>query len=149
MKVSKPKSTAIEKRNRLFTIQGWLFDGVSDRLIVRQIMATWNLGERQAERYVKEAYVTNAKIEGITLENKRQMKIAEYQHRKRSLDSKFKNTPEGIRVLNEIDKMIDKLEGIELPKNIDITTKGESLNYRPIFGELDSVFENDKANDSE
>jgi hypothetical protein len=31
----------------------------------------------------------------------------------------------------------------------DHTTKGESLNYRPIFGELDSVFEDDKANDSD
>lgn len=36
-----------------------------------------------------------------------------------------------------------------LVERLDQTTKGESLNYRPIFGELDSVFENDKANDSE
>lgn len=129
MKKSKPKSTAIEKSNRLFTIQGWLFDGVSDRLIVRQIMANWNIGLRQAERYVKEAYTTNAKIEGISLENKRQMKISEYQHRKRNLESRFRNTPEGIRVLNEIDKMIDKLEGIERPKQLEVQTSVKPIEF--------------------
>jgi hypothetical protein len=127
--MKKQRATDIEKSNRIFTIQGWLFDGVSDRLIVRQIIANWGISLRQAERYVKEAYTSNAKIEGITLENKRQMKISEYQHRKRTLDSKFRNTPEGIRVLNEIDKMIDKLEGIERPKQLEVQTVVKPIEF--------------------
>ncbi len=118
--MKKPRCTAIEKGKRLFTIQGWILDGVPDRLIVKQILQQWDIDIRQAERYVKEAYVKWSKIDGVTIENKRQMKIAEYQQRKRNIEPRFKNTPEGIRALNDIDKMIDKLEGLELAKKIQI-----------------------------
>jgi hypothetical protein len=149
MKASKPKSTAIEIDKRLFTIYGWLLEGVPDRLIVQQILQTYPIGIRQAERYVVDAYKKYKKIEGINIEAKREIAIAGLKQDIRSLRPEFKGTPAGLRAVNAIKKEITKLEGIELPKHIDITTKGESLNYRPIFGELDSVFENDKANDSE
>jgi hypothetical protein len=149
MKISKPKSTAIEKEKRLLTIYGWLLEGVQDRLIVQQILQTYPIGIRQAERYVVEAYEKYKKIEGISIERKRDIAIAGLQQDIRSLRPEFKGTPAGLRAVNTIKKEIAKLEGIELPKHIDITTKGESLNYRPIFGELDSVFENDKTDDSE
>lgn len=50
---------------------------------------------------------------------------------------------------NERVNAIAKLLPYILPKQsevkADLTTKGESLHYKPIFGELDSIFENDKT----
>lgn len=147
--MAKQRATAVEKEKRLFTIQGWILEGVPDRLIVKQVIQMWPIDLRQAERYVKEAYISWSKIVGIDIDMKRELKIAELKQLKRSLSPEFKGTPSGIRAIMMIEKEIIKLEGIQLPKQIDITTKGESLNYRPIFGELDSVFEDDKTNDSD
>lgn len=147
--MKKLRATAIEKSNRLFTIQGWILEGVPDRLIVKQVIQMWPINLRQAERYVKEAYSNWSQIQGVSIEMKRELKIAELKQLKRSLSHEFKGSPTGIRAIMMVEKEIIKLEGLQLPKKIDITTKGESLNYRPIFGELDSVFEDDKANDSD
>ena len=53
------------------------------------------------------------------------------------------------KAIKEYQTEISKIEGDYAITKLDHTTKGESLNYRPIFGELDSVFEDDKANDSD
>lgn len=120
MKSSKPKATDIEKSKRLFTIQGWILDGVADPLIVKQITQQWNLSKRQAFRYIKEAYTDWHKIEGVTLDMKREMKIAELKQAKRSLQEQYKGTPSGIRALMMVEKEIIKLEGIVLPKELKI-----------------------------
>jgi hypothetical protein len=147
--MKKLRATAIEKSNRLFTIQGWILEGVPERLIVKQVTQMWPIDIRQAERYVKEAYSTWSQIKGVSVEMKRELKIAELKQLKRSLSQEYKGSPAGIRAIMMVEKEIIKLEGIQLPKHIDITTKGESLNYRPIFGELDSVFEDDKTDHSD
>ena len=125
----KNRATDIEKSNRLFTIQGWLLDGVSDRLIVKQTIQQWGLSKRQSERYIREAYIDWQKIEGVTLDMKREMKIAELQQRKRNMDARFKTTPEGIRVLNEIDKIIIRLDGIEPTKRIEVQTSVKPIEF--------------------
>ena len=125
----KKRATDIEKSNRLFTIQGWLLDGVSDRLIVKQTIQQWGLSKRQSERYIREAYIDWQKIEGVTLDMKREMKIAELQQRKRNMDARFKTTPEGIRVLNEIDKIIIRLDGIEPTKRIEVQTSVKPIEF--------------------
>lgn len=147
--MAKQRATAVEKSNRLFTIQGWILEGVPDRLIVKQILQLWPIDLRQAERYVKEAYENWKKIEGVNIDMKRELKVDELKQLKRSLSQEFKGSPSGIRAIMMVEKVIIQLEGLEMPKKIDLTTNGESLNYRPIFGELDSVFENDKTDDSE
>ncbi|MEC4050653.1 hypothetical protein OX284_014535 [Flavobacterium sp. SUN046] len=146
--MTKQRATAIEKEKRLFTIQGWILEGVPDRLIVKQITQLWSLDVRQAQRYIKEAYIKWSKIEGVSIEMKKEMKIAELKQLKRSLDAKYKGSPEGIRAIILVEKEIIKLEGLEQPKRIDHTTKGEKINYTPIFGQLDPIFKNDKTNDS-
>jgi hypothetical protein len=47
-----------------------------------------------------------------------------------------------------IEKMLDRSIG-RAHQTTDITTNGKDIVYTPLWGELDSVFENDKANDSE
>lgn len=126
---SKPKSTNIEKANRLFTVQGWILDGVADRLIVKQIMQNWNLSKRQSERYIKEAYADWAKIEGVNIDMKRELKIAELKQLKRSLISQHKGTPNGIRAVMMVEREIIKLEGIVLPKELKLQTAVEPIEF--------------------
>ena len=129
MKVSKPKCTAIEKSNRLFTIQGWILDGVPDRLIIKQIVQTWNLSVRQSERYIKDAYSDWAKVEGVSIEMKRELKIAELKQLKRSLSNQHKGSPAGITAIIAVEKEIIKLEGIERPKQLEVQTSVKPIEF--------------------
>lgn len=132
--ISKPKATNIEKEKRLFTIQGWILDGVPDRLIVKQISQTWNLDVRQAQRYVKEAYSTWRKIEGVNLDMKRELKISELKQLKRSLTSQHKGTPAGIMAIIRVEKEIIKLEGLELPQQIELQTTIAPIELKIVNG---------------
>lgn len=129
MKVTKPKATNIEKSNRLFTVQGWILDGVADRLIVKQITQQWNIGIRQAERYVQNAYKDWSKIEGVSIDMKRELKIAELKQLKRSLLQQHKGSPTGIRAIMTVEKEIIKLEGIVLPKELKIQTTVKPIEF--------------------
>ncbi|MGV3695514.1 hypothetical protein [Flavobacterium sp.] len=130
----KERATAIEKETRLFTIQSWILDGVPDRLIVKQITQTWGLDVRQAQRYVKEAFASWKKIEGVNLDMKRELKIAKLKQDARSLKPEYKGTPAGLRAVNEIEKEITKLEGLELPKQIHLQTKIPPIELRIVNG---------------
>lgn len=131
----KPKATNIEKDKRLFTIQGWILDGVADRMIIKQIMTTWNIGLRQAERYVKEAYDGWKKIEGVNLDMKREMKISELKQLRRSLKETYKGTPAGISAIMAIEKEIIKLEGIELPKTVKLELpEVDAIEFNVVYG---------------
>lgn len=114
------RATKIEKEKRLFIVQGWIIEGVQDNLIVKNIVERWELDVRQAQRYVREAYEKWKKIEGVNIEMKREMKIARYQQLIKSLKEEYKGTPSGIRAIAEVEKRIDLLEGLELPKTIKL-----------------------------
>jgi len=118
--MAKQRATAIEKNNRLFTIQGWILEGFPDRLIIKQILQLWPIDLRQAERYVKEAYASWSQIEGVSISMKRDLKIAELKQLKRSLGQQHKGSPTGIRAIMMVEKEIIKLEGIVLPKYIEV-----------------------------
>lgn len=131
----KLRCTDVEKTIRLFTIQGWILDGVSDRLIVKQILQQWSIGLRQAERYVKEAYSSWSKIEGVNIEMKRELKIAKLKQDIRSLKSEYKGTPAGIQAIMAVEKELIKLEGLELPKQIHLQTNVPAVEFRVINGQ--------------
>lgn len=114
------RATLIEKEKRIFQIQGWIIEGVQDRLIVKNAITAWDIDVRQAQRYVREAYEKWQKIEGVNIEMKRELKIAELKQIKRSLKDQYKGTPSGISAIMAVEKEIIKLEGIELPKNVII-----------------------------
>ena len=86
--------------------------------------------------------------EDVTIDLKREAKIAELKQIKRSLKEEHKGTPAGIRAIMAVEKEIIKLEGYVI-KKVDVTTNGESLNYQPIWGKLDPVLNDKKNNSSE
>lgn len=113
------KVTKIMKEQRIFTVQGWLIDAVPNALIIKQIMNNWDLSRRQAVRYLDEAFKEWNTETAATIEEKRQTRIAWLQNEIRSLDPKFKNTPQGKRTLLAFAKEISKLEALYPPKKIE------------------------------
>lgn len=112
--------TKIEKERRIFTVQGWLIDGVHDNLIIKQMKTEWDLSLSQAKRYLKAAYSDWKQNEGIEIEDRRATKIAELKQEKRSLRPEYKGTPAGINAIVRLEKLIIKLEGIEPAKKHEI-----------------------------
>ncbi|MCZ8144877.1 hypothetical protein [Flavobacterium sp.] len=121
-KKEKNRVTKIEKERRLFIIQGWIIEGIQDNLIVKNIVekTDWGIDVRQAQRYVRDAYLSWQKIQGIKIDAKREMKIARLQQLTKSLGEEYRKTPSGLRTILAIEKEITKLEGINLPKKIQI-----------------------------
>jgi len=112
----KNRATNIELEKRIFTIQGWIIEGVQDHLIARKVSEEMNLSVRQSQRLVAKAYNSWKKLPGVKVEQSRLLAIARMEQAKRSLKQEFKGTPAGLKVLLEYDKEINKLKGIDLPK---------------------------------
>lgn len=114
------RATNQELDQRVFTIQGWIIDGVQEFLIKKQAVTQWGVSFRTAKRYVQMADDGLKPSREVTIEDKLARKIAELQQRKRSIEAKHKHTPQGIRALNDIDKMLIRLEAIEPPRRIQL-----------------------------
>jgi hypothetical protein len=130
----KKHCTKQEREKRIFMVQGWIIEGLQDRLIIKNIMQLWDIEIRQAQRYVKEAYENWKKVEGVNLDMKREMKIARLQQLVKSLKDQYKGTPAGISAIMAVEKEIIKLEGLELPKKIQLQSSVPPLELRIING---------------
>lgn len=119
------RSSKIEKEKRIFTIQGWIIDGVQDYLIEKQIM-NWGIGRRQMKRYVGEAYRRWRKDAEITIEQRRDARIAELQQDIRGMDEKFKKTPLGLRTMLSYKKELSKLENLYPIKKVQLSNDPEN-----------------------
>lgn len=118
--IKKGRATKAETARRVFTIQGWILDGVQNHLIIKQVTEDWELSDRQAERLISKAFNEWNEIDGIKIEEKRRMKIAQLKQDVRSLKPEFKGTPSGLRAKLSYEKEIMKLEGLYLPKETKI-----------------------------
>lgn len=125
------KVTNVIKEQRIFTVQGWLIDSVPNALIIKQIVDNWNLSRRQAIRYLDEAFKRWNTETAATIEEKRQTRIAWLQNEIRSLDSKFKNTPQGKRTILAYAKELSKLEALYLPKKIEHSGNPDNPVFTP------------------
>lgn len=105
------KASKIEYEKRVFTIQGWIIDGVQDYLIKKQVL-NWGISKRQSERYISEAYQRWKKDKTIDLDQRRDARIAELQQDIRGMDDKFKKTPMGLRTILAYKKELSKLEDL-------------------------------------
>lgn len=109
--MSKQKASQLEKEKRIYTIQGWIVDGVQDYLILKQVQ-NWDISIRQARRYIAEAYERWKKDASIDIERRRDARIAELQQDIRGMDEKFRKTPLGLRTMLAYKKELSKLEDL-------------------------------------
>ncbi len=111
--MSGARATKIETEKRVFTIQGWIINGVPDYLILKQIeQSDWNVKRRQAKNLLKKAYEIWHENEEATIEEKRSLRIAELKQDIRNMRPEFKNTPKGMSVLLSYKKELNKLEAL-------------------------------------
>jgi len=112
------RSSKLETEKRVFTIQGWIINGVPDYLILKNIEQQFMnkdgeyIKRRQSKVLLQKAYKIWHDEQEATVEQKRSLKIAELKQDVRSMDAKFKNTPQGMAVLLNYKKEINKLEAI-------------------------------------
>jgi len=112
------RSSNLETEKRVFTIQGWIINGVPDYLILKNIEQQFKnkngifLSRSQSKKLLQKAYKIWHEEQEATVEQKRSLKIAELKQDVRSMGSEFKNTPQGMAVLLNYKKEINKLEAI-------------------------------------
>lgn len=109
--MSRQKASQLEKEKRIFTIQGWILDGVQDYLIEKQVI-NWGISSRQAKRYIKEAYDRWKNDSTIDITRRRDARIAELKQDIRGMDEKFRKTPLGLRTMLAFKKELSKLEDL-------------------------------------
>lgn len=114
------KTDSIEYEKRIRVVQEWIIDDWPYSDIVTQIVAKWDIQERQAKRYIKDAKERWVEDEQEVLDKKRAMKIMSLKKLKRSLQERFKGTPQGISAVLGVEKELIKLEGLETPQKIEV-----------------------------
>lgn len=124
--MKKNQATKLEMEKRIMTVMGWIIDDISYPLMVAQIVNNGWCGERQARNIIRAARERWIEEPIKDLHKKRQLKIKELQARKRTLADKYKGSPSGIFALNQIDKMIIDLEGLDSPKVVEVEARGVS-----------------------
>lgn len=116
------RATQIEIEKRLLTIQGWIIDGVPANLIVQQILLKdWCKSDRHAERMVAAARKKWIAYESEDVLERRKLKVQQLQHLKRSLQERYKGTPDGIRAIVAVEREIIKLDGLAAPVKIEVS----------------------------
>ena len=122
--MAKKRADKNEYTKRIFTIQGWIVEGVQSALIVRQVLNNgWCESQRHAERMLKAARDAWTEIPEAEIAQKRRLKITQLEQYKRNLKEEFKSTPAGIRALVAIEKEIIMLDGLRKPNKIELTGK--------------------------
>lgn len=112
------RSSKLETEKRVFTIQGWIINGVPDYLILKNIEQQFKnrdgqfIKRRQSKVLLQKAYKIWHEEQEATIEQKRALKIAKLKQDIRSMGSEFKNTPKGMAVLLNYEKEINKLEAL-------------------------------------
>jgi hypothetical protein len=106
------RSSKLETEKRVFTIQGWVINGVQDYLILKNIEQEWGVCRRQSKNLLQKAYKIWHEDQEATVEQKRALRVAELKQNIRSMKDQYKGTPQGMTAVNQIQKEINKLEGI-------------------------------------
>ena len=119
--------SALVHEKRIHQVQSWILQDIPSDMIVRQIIQLDWCKERQARVYLKDASERWAKAASNDIETKKRIKIAELQERKRSLKEEFRGTPGGMKILNDIDKMIIALDGLNTPVEVNLNYRTQEL----------------------
>lgn len=111
-----PRVDKVEYERRIRNVQEWLVDDWPYQDVITQITKKWDLEERQAKRYIKDARERWSKAAQIKIDERRGRRIESLQKLKRSIKAEFMGTPAGMQAQLAIEKEIIKLEGIAIIK---------------------------------
>lgn len=111
----------IEKEKRIRIVMEWILEDWSSVDIINNIIAKWGVSERQAQRYIKEGRTRWVAEERQVIDHKRRLKVQSLKKLKRSLDPKFKGTPQGIHAIMAVEKQIIALEQLEPARKLELS----------------------------
>ena len=123
---------AVEYEKRIRIVQEWIIDDWPYIDIIAQIVKNWDLTDRQAKRYIKDARERWVADEKEEMQKQRAMKIMSLKKLKRSLHDRYKGTPQGITAVLNVEKELIKLQGMEPPKKIEVDAKVTDLSKMPV-----------------
>ena len=119
-KTKKKKTDQNEYQKRLFTVQGWIIQGIPSSLIIKKVVQNQWCNERNAKHLLKKARAAWAKMPQSDLNEKRMIKIVQLEHMKLDLKQEYKGTPAGLQTLMIIEKELIKLEGLNAVPPVSI-----------------------------
>lgn len=122
----------VELEKRIRIIQEWIIDDWPYTDIVTQITTKWNVTDRHARRYISQAKSRWTAEESEKTERARAMKVQSLKKLKRSLQERYKGTPQGIQAVLNVEKEIIKLQGLEPPKKIELDATITDLSKLPV-----------------
>lgn len=111
------RSDQIEYEKRIRAVQEWIINSYSYVDIVKQVVQSWGVTDRQAKTYISVSYKRFRQANEIEVE---ELKAASIERRKkiaRELDPEYKKTPSGVIALLAVEKDIDKLRGLYVDKH--------------------------------
>lgn len=120
------KSTKIEKERRIKIVLAWILADALEHEIIDQCKLDFDVRERMARYYIKEARKMVWDIESDNLEEQIDFAVAKRKKLIRSLGKSYKDTPQGVRTILKIEDSISKLKG-HFIKKVDVTSMGEAI----------------------
>jgi len=132
------KIDKVEKDKRIRIVAEWILDDYLYKDILTQIAAKWGIEERQAKRYIKDARALVNLQESENIDQKRKRKIESLKKLKRSLDVRYKGTPNGLLAILSVEREIIKIENLVPARKVEITGKdGKPIQTERIRDEID------------
>jgi hypothetical protein len=126
----KNKIDKVEKSKRIRAVMEWILEGWPSRDIINQVMAKWEIEERQAKRYLADAREEWNVDDKQVLDHKRRQKIASLQRLKRTLKEEYKGTPRGIEAQLKVEREIIGLEGIRPAEKLKLLNEEDDKPFK-------------------
>jgi hypothetical protein len=131
-KAKKAKASKIEHESRLRVVMEWILEDYIYADMRKSAVAKWEISERQAERYIADAYKLCSESISKNIEQKKGYYISRKRKLIRDMDPSEKKTAAGVTAINKILDTMAEIEGIktksETPIENNITLK---IGYGP------------------
>jgi len=121
----------VEYEKRVRIVQEWILDDYPYTDMVTQIVTKWQIEERQAKKYIREARKRWSENEQTAIEQKLRLKIESLKKLKRSLKDKYQGTPMGIMAILKVEQEICKLQNLYPAKQVELSGKNGAPLYEP------------------
>lgn len=134
--IEKPRQRAsqAELDQRIRAVQEWILLGHAHTDIINSCMSTWQITDRQAKNYYRDAYKQIRETTKADLNDRIAFHIAARQMLFRGL--KDKTSPTGARAAIEILKDIAAIEGLYVNRT-DLTSGGHQIHSQEIITTLE------------
>ena len=106
------RASTLEKEKRIQSVMGWIISGMPTYKLLKKVKDTFIVENRQARRYINEAFNRWKPEADENIESKRHARIDELKDILTGMSAANKKTPAGIRTILAVKKEMSKLENL-------------------------------------